>query len=91
MAEKGAAQSKEASASCDHRLSGHSGMTRPLLAQSGHLDAVDQCPLLGVKRTCLFALHMSAIDPKRTSLLLKNRRSVVCHFSLVAWSQSARL
>ena len=25
------------------------------------------CPLLGVKRTCLFALHMSAIDPKRTS------------------------
>jgi hypothetical protein len=25
------------------------------------------CPLLGVKRTCLFALHMSAFDPKRTS------------------------
>ena len=24
------------------------------------------CPLLGVKRTCLFALHMSAFDPKRT-------------------------
>jgi hypothetical protein len=23
--------------------------------------------LLGVKRTCLFALHMSACDPKRTS------------------------
>src|SRR6516162_1981889 len=23
--------------------------------------------LLGVKRTCLFALHMSAFDPKRTS------------------------
>ena len=22
--------------------------------------------LLGVKRTCLFALHMSAFDPKRT-------------------------
>ena len=34
---------------------------------------------------------MSANDPKRTSLLLKNRRSVVCHFSLAAWSQSARL
>ena len=25
-----------------------------------------QCPLSGVKRTCLFALHMSAFDPKRT-------------------------
>jgi hypothetical protein len=24
------------------------------------------CPLLGVKRTCLFALQMSAFDPKRT-------------------------
>ena len=23
-------------------------------------------PLLGAKRTCLFALHMSAFDPKRT-------------------------
>ena len=26
-----------------------------------------KCPLLGVKRTCRFALHMSAYDPKRTS------------------------
>ena len=26
----------------------------------------DLCPLLGVKRTCHFALHMSAYDPKRT-------------------------
>jgi hypothetical protein len=25
-----------------------------------------QMSLLGVKRTCLFALHMSAFDPKRT-------------------------
>jgi hypothetical protein len=25
-----------------------------------------ECPLLGVKRTCRFALHESAIDPKRT-------------------------
>ena len=25
-----------------------------------------QCPLLGVKRTCSFALQMSAFDPKRT-------------------------
>ena len=27
------------------------------------------CPLSGVKRTCRFALHMSAFDPKRTSRL----------------------
>src|SRR5262245_38036844 len=26
-----------------------------------------RCPLLGVKRTCHFALHMPAYDPKRTS------------------------
>ena len=25
-----------------------------------------ECPLLGVKRTCRFALQMSAYDPKRT-------------------------
>ena len=25
-----------------------------------------RCPLSGAKRTCLFALHMSAFDPKRT-------------------------
>src|SRR5262249_7455886 len=26
-----------------------------------------ECPLLGLKRTCVSALHMSAFDPKRTS------------------------
>ena len=30
------------------------------------LDA-KECPLLGVKRTCPFALRMSANDPKQTS------------------------
>ena len=38
----------------------------PLLALSGHSFLHRACPLLGVKRTCLFALHMSAFDPKRT-------------------------
>ena len=38
----------------------------PLLAHSGHLCLQRTCPLLGVKRTCLFASHMSAFDPKRT-------------------------
>src|SRR5262245_30786787 len=38
----------------------------PLLAQSGHPQLHRTCPLSGVKRTCLFALQMSAFDPKRT-------------------------
>ena len=38
----------------------------PLLAQSGHPSLHRTCPLLGVKRTCAFALQMSAYDPKRT-------------------------
>ena len=39
----------------------------PLLALSGHSCLHRTCPLLGAKRTCLFALHVSAYDPKRTS------------------------
>ena len=39
----------------------------PLLALSGHGLVHCTCPLLGVKRTCRFALQMSAYDPKRTS------------------------
>jgi hypothetical protein len=38
----------------------------PLLAQSGHGLVHRICPLSGVKRTCRFALQMSAYDPKRT-------------------------
>ena len=38
----------------------------PLLAHSGHPDALNQCPLLGVKRTSLGHASMSAFDPKRT-------------------------
>ena len=36
------------------------------MAQSGHSSNTTQCPLLGAKRTYLFALQMSAFDPKRT-------------------------
>ena len=39
----------------------------PLLSQSGHSNRRHECPLSGVKRTCRFALQMSAFDPKRTS------------------------
>jgi len=38
---------------------------RPLLAQTW--QKTQSMSLLGVKRTCRFALHMSAYDPKRTS------------------------
>jgi hypothetical protein len=44
----------------------HGGLFCPLLALSGHANSSEQCPLSGVKRTCLFALRMSAFDPKRT-------------------------
>src|SRR5438874_2732250 len=44
----------------------------PLLAQSGHLDCAEGCPLLGVKRTSKFKSVTSALDPKRTS----SRRSL---------------
>src|SRR6516165_553047 len=38
-----------------------------LLAQSGHPDALNQCPLLGVKRTSRGHAPMSGFfDPKRT-------------------------
>ena len=40
--------------------------TCPLLALSGHGVLHCTSPLSGVMRTCAFALHMSAYDPKRT-------------------------
>ena len=47
---------------------------------SGQAPSSDQCPLSGVKRTCLFALHMSAYDPKRTLALINDLRLAVGHF-----------
>src|SRR5262252_3628575 len=38
----------------------------PLLAQSGHHNCTDECPLSGVKRTLLGHRRMSTSDPKRT-------------------------
>ena len=42
--------------------------TRAASVMSGHAcpGCTAQCPLLALKRTCRFALHMSAFDPKRT-------------------------
>jgi hypothetical protein len=48
----------------------------PLLAQSGHADTLNRCPLLGVKRTWLEPAAMSAFDPKRTSALLPFRTAL---------------
>jgi hypothetical protein len=45
----------------------------PLLAQSGHSDTLNQCPLLGAKRTFSRSLAMSAFDPKRTFASLRER------------------
>src|SRR6516165_12200186 len=36
------------------------------LAQSGHQDRAEPCPLLGVKRTSVRSVSMSDSDPKRT-------------------------
>src|SRR5262245_15635772 len=38
----------------------------PFAMLSGMSALREKCPLLGVKCTCRFALHMSAFDPKRT-------------------------
>ena len=38
----------------------------PLLAQSGHADPAQRCPLSGAKRTLIGRASMSANDPKRT-------------------------
>src|SRR5262249_18328319 len=45
-----------------HRMS-------PLLAQSGHPNALSRYLLLGAKRTSRKAPRISAFDPKRTSLI----------------------
>src|SRR6516164_7296326 len=39
----------------------------PLLAQSGHHDCAEPCPLLGAKRTSNGSAPMSAYDPNRMS------------------------
>src|SRR5262245_63390933 len=49
----------------------------PLLAQSRHPCLRRTCPLSGVKRTCRFALHISAFDPKRTFW----SEALTCHLS----------
>jgi hypothetical protein len=46
-----------------------------LLAQSGHPDTWNQCPLLGVKRTSTSANPMSAFNPLQTSIGLRERYS----------------
>src|SRR5262249_26406276 len=42
----------------------------PLLAQSGHRDRANPCPLSGVKQTLRGRAPMSAFDPKRSLMLV---------------------
>jgi len=42
------------------------GHVMSLLAQSGHPDTLNQCPLSGVKRIFSQLTSMSAFDPERT-------------------------
>ena len=53
----------------DLRLFSHSAVSHcaPLVESASHCKCPLLQSLLGVKRTCRFALHMSAFDPKRTS------------------------
>jgi hypothetical protein len=60
------------------------------LAQSGHANRIGACPLSGGIADSFHDV-MSVFDPKRTLRVLRNGLSVVRHFSLAAWSQSARL
>jgi hypothetical protein len=48
------------------------------LAQSGHPNRLNQCPLLGVKRTSVVPSPMSAFDPKRT-LPLRRSGGLMSH------------
>src|SRR5262245_34898511 len=61
---------------CEVTLATARGAACPLLAQSGHGLLHCTCPLSGVKRTSLFATHMSAFDPKRTWRGYRNLRKI---------------
>src|SRR5262245_45514980 len=64
---------------CGARRCRHSRKVQsPLLALSGHGLLHCTCLLSGVKRTWLFARHMSAFDPKRT-FALRDRDCVSVH------------
>jgi hypothetical protein len=39
----------------------------PVLARTGHAEAVSTCPLLGEERKSLPTFKMTAFDPSRTS------------------------
>src|SRR5262249_34730452 len=53
--------------------------SRPHMAQSRHPNSLNECPLLGVKRTSHRLTPMSAFDPKRTlpSAVLTTRRLAI--------------
>jgi hypothetical protein len=56
------------------------------MAQSGHPNSLNRCPLLGVKRTSTGTNPMSAFDPKRT--LSKSFAGTPIEFDQI-WFQTA--
>ena len=62
----------------------------PLLAQSGHAILHRTCPLSGVKRTWLIGAHMSACDPKRTSLDARDYIELDEHAQFIVATACAR-
>ena len=53
----------------DRKSYGYGSVMTEIANSDDGTDWVLRCPLLGAKPTWPFALHMSANDPKRTSLL----------------------
>jgi hypothetical protein len=58
--------------------------------KAGLPGAVSQCPLSGVKRTWVDALHMSAYDPKRTSTT-PFRWAGVCQYDCLTLASGATM
>jgi hypothetical protein len=61
------------------------------MAQSGHANDAEQCPLSGAKRTCPKYGVMSAYDPKRTTAIRHSITSSACASSMGGMSNPIAL
>jgi hypothetical protein len=57
-------------------LPGIGACANPLWAQSGHRDGAEECPLLGVKRTCAGRLAKEFDSAKRLAAVLAAAASI---------------
>src|SRR5438477_99612 len=80
--------------SCVNRLASNGCPRCPLLAQSGHLDRLNPCPLLGVKQTCRNVRYSPESRHRRTllarPLCAKSRHSVPLFDHLVGTGKYCR-